>query len=75
MMRIVNSWAYIMRTMQATEKLAQELAEDAVVIEYTGRCFRSSTCLIRVAVIPAPVSWNANQRFHVYTKRSVLDST
>ena len=52
---------------QAAEKLSRELPEGAVVIEYTG-ILRHQAGLKKVAQVVVPVSWNEQQKLHVYVK-------
>ena len=52
---------------QAAEKLSLELPEGAIVIEYTG-VLRHQAGLKKVAQVIVPVSWNEQQKLHVYVK-------
>lgn len=59
-----------MSCLQVINKLREELAPGAVVIEYTGCLARllQEGVLQQLAVVQVASSWNAQQSMHVYRR-------
>ena len=55
----------------AARRLRLGLASGALVVDYGDRLARGAEAeaFERVARVEAPVSWNANQTFHVFRKK------
>ena len=63
-------WDESLKT-RVAERLASELKPGALVVDYGKRLAREPAFGEPLAVVEAPTSWNAKQRFYVFQKREM----
>jgi hypothetical protein len=63
-------WDESLKT-RVAERLASELKPGALVVDYGERLAREPAFGEPIAVVEAPTSWNAKQRFYVFQKREM----
>ena len=63
-------WDESLKT-RVAERLASELKPGALVVDYGERLAREPAFGEPLAVVEAPTSWNAKQRFYVFQKREM----
>ena len=63
-------WDESLKT-RVAERLASELKPGALVVDYGERLAREQAFGEPLAVVEAPTSWNAKQRFYVFQKREM----